>query len=180
MGIDPGKKGAISICPSKGKMKIYKMPVKKNEYDYKEIVKIIQEEEPDFIFLEKQHAMRGQGVVSMFTTGFGFGMLIGMINALKIDYKIIMAKTWQRFYGIKGNKKVDVKEQSFQVASSSLLSKYIPDPCIFLNRNGNPKDGFTDAVLIAFFGMKVQIGEAEIHEESKLKKKKRNAKTSKR
>ena len=178
MGIDPGKKGAIV---EKGKMKIYKMPVKKNEYDYKEIVRIISEERPNLIIIEKQHAMPGQGVVSMFTTGFGFGMLIGVVNALQIDYKIIMAKTWQRFYGIKGNKKEDVKEQSFQVASSSLLSKHIPDPCVFLNRNGNPKDGYTDAVLITFFGMKVWTGEAEINEEVKPKKKKRKSnKASKR
>jgi crossover junction endodeoxyribonuclease RuvC len=54
------------------------------------------------IYLEKVHAMPGQGVTSMFKFGEGYGSFKGIMAALAIPYVEITPQSWQKvmFAGI--------------------------------------------------------------------------------
>ena len=47
-------------------------------------------------FIEKSAPMPGQGVVSVFSFGYGVGLWIGMLTALKIPYTRVHPATWRR------------------------------------------------------------------------------------
>ena len=48
------------------------------------------------VCIEKQQSMPGQGVSSTFSTGYGFGLWIGILAALGISYTVVRPQTWKR------------------------------------------------------------------------------------
>ena len=63
-----------------------------------------------FVWVEKVHAMPGQGVVSMFSFGRNFGMIEGVLAALQLRYEIIPPQDWQRLVGMKSRVKKNKKK----------------------------------------------------------------------
>src|SRR3990167_9430112 len=102
-GIDNGVGGAISCFNSEtSELKAYPMPVvnvkkakgNKREYDLRAIIDLIKSfGSINMAILERAQAFPGQGVVSMFNIGRGFGMLEGILAALEIPYIITHSKT---------------------------------------------------------------------------------------
>lgn len=159
IGIDPGFKGGIACFDSKYKiLSIYDTPIIKikvgksirSEYNEDEMRRILVSLDPYIAYIEKQHAMKGQGVTSMFSTGLGYGIWRGMLKGLDIKAVKVPARTWQKefFKGIG-----DTKNQSYN-AAIKLYPKYKD---IFVGPKGGKKDGRCDAVLIATYGLKQHI-----------------------
>ncbi len=111
IGIDPGLGGAYSVITQKdGKVidaKVYGVPViktkatgkakAKNEYNVKLISEILRPYQGKnvLVCLEKVSAMPGQGTVSMFHFGEGFGIWKGIIGCLGFELKLITPLTWK-------------------------------------------------------------------------------------
>lgn len=101
--IDPGLQGAI-VCINenneiqmKHKIPVIKNPNGKTEINIKELVGIIESAgKINLIVLEKVHAMKGQGVSSMFTFGKGCGILEGIVATLRIPYLLVTPQAWQK------------------------------------------------------------------------------------
>jgi len=110
-GVDPGKSGAIcqlneagdivslNLCPT---VKVGK----KLQYDLQAMRKLVIGS--DQIWLERVHAMPGQGVSSMFSFGDGFGIWRGMAVALLIPLYYISPQKWKGKFGIKGDKNLAI------------------------------------------------------------------------
>jgi hypothetical protein len=97
------------------------------------------------VVIEKQQAMPGQGVTSMFKTGFGFGLLVGMFD--RFGPIIITPKTWQSsLFPILTNLSFDTKENSI-----NLVRKLYPSAPLIPVRCRVPKDGRADAINIAHY-----------------------------
>jgi len=95
------------------------------------------------VFIESVHAMPGQGVVSMFTFGCGWGQVRGICAGLGIPYELVRPQEWQ-------------KEM---LAGQPRGSEYLVASRLWpmTDWRATPKcktvhDGLVDAVLIAEFG----------------------------
>lgn len=106
IGIDVGLNGSICILNNKGKLeKSLKMPVVKIEegaykhwYNLNEIIDLFNNYKDSKIILEYQRPMPGQGSVSMFRLGRGFGLLEGITTTIYKDNVIISdPKLWQNY-----------------------------------------------------------------------------------
>lgn len=104
LGIDNGLDGGLVIIDDEHEDKILMkeiMPTiivkkSKREYDAPMIKSLINYRNVDHAFIEKAQAMPGQGTVSMFMTGYGYGMIRGIISAMGIPYTLVHPKTWQK------------------------------------------------------------------------------------
>jgi len=109
IGIDPGKSGFTAAMLKDG-IEFYLTPTilvgkSKRAYDANEMYKILNGIftvsngkiiENRFLTIEKQQSMPGQGVASTFTTGFGYGLWVGIITALQIPHIIVHPRTWKK------------------------------------------------------------------------------------
>lgn len=112
IGIDPGKDGAL--CRLLGDTwEFVDMPTFKTgvggrrDYDEQGLVQVLKdwtrwgEGAPAVVALERQQAMpaelhgRKQGTASAFATGYGYGLLRGIIAALGLSVEIVAPATWK-------------------------------------------------------------------------------------
>lgn len=153
IGIDNGLDGALVCLTPKDIAKLV-MPTlgggdTKREYDVDSILGFILCYRPDHIFLEKAQAMPGQGVSSMFSIGNGYGIMRGIIGALKIPHTLVHPKTWQKVMF------KDVAKTDTKAASVAVCKRLFPQlDWKATERCKKPHDGLTDAALIAAYGMR--------------------------
>jgi len=176
IGIDPGYNGGIAFLGDATQVYVmptiqYTAPPRKGrkhdrivrEYDEGVIVSLLGGLGPNnaFAFIElsaaqsrfdvklKKHVP--QGAVTNFNTGFGFGLLRGMLAAMQIPYQIVAPKVWQKamFGGLASQ---DTKAMSTIVAGRLFPGVDLrkSDRCRVLH------DGKCDALLIAEWGRRTR------------------------
>lgn len=105
LGIDPGLSGGIAVMDEAGPIYVQKMPVissdGKKVIDPGAIRDVIRKFRPHEGFemvavIEKVHAMPGQGVTSMFSFGFGYGVLVGVLSAMQVPIEHVRPQAWQK------------------------------------------------------------------------------------
>ena len=114
VGIDPGLSGAVAVVreeidTSVVKVGFFDTPTvlvkkrkgTKREYEPANMTAILRNIEAASrglltVCIEKQQSMPGQGVASTFSTGYGFGLWIGILAALGISYTVVRPQTWKR------------------------------------------------------------------------------------
>lgn len=188
VGIDNGYKGAIVELTDKREALILDMPTveekrgktKRQHYDKHAMAgilrkyalranlpdhhkdeSILQEGDQILVLLEQATPMKGKigggagSAQGNFRTGMGSGIWQGILIAYQIPYQEVHSKTWQTlfFKGIHGK---DTKQKSFNVANQ-LFPKYADQ---FKGPKGGIKDGRTDAILIAEYGLRQLMGQA--------------------
>ena len=142
IGIDPGKKGAISSISPAGAL-VWAMPddvvgvadLLTNLATRREVFQI-------YAGIEKAQAMPKQGVASMFTFGMGYGVLQGVLASCQIPYEIVHPRKWQKAVFDSGDAKEDTKTRSLMLARRLF-------PELDLKRKGD--HGKADALLIALW-----------------------------
>jgi len=155
IGIDPGKKGALAAIQDDGTITLHQLP--DNALD---TVNLLLDSYISkgacHIFLEKAQAMSiggvRQGVSSMFNYGTGFGILLGIIAALKIPHTLVHPKTWCKEMHA-GTTTGNAKERSLEAAR-----RLYPNVQLVRPRCTKPDEGYVDALLIAGYGQRVLTG----------------------
>jgi len=113
IGIDPGQTGA-AVLLSKTGIDFFDWPG-----DPVQFANELRQWQEDFniqmVLLEKVHSMPAQGVSSVFKFGCNFGMIQGVLSALKIPYQLITPQKWQKGLIVPSDGK-DTKERSLTVA----------------------------------------------------------------
>jgi len=159
IGIDPGKYGNVCILYEYKTIEIYKTPLNGKEYDIQRmhgILKNLQNtSEEIYLIIERATAMPKQGSVSMFSFGMGFGIWLGLINALEISHAIVHPRTWTKYLleGAPG----EGKDRAFNVAKR-LFPNWKPK----INNKGNISKierEKADAILLAEFARRTYSGE---------------------
>lgn len=160
VGIDPGKKGGIAILKD-GEVSGLEMPLTEDSIDINKLILLFTEWKDliDYIYIEKQQAMSGQGVTSTFTTAYNFGLIVGILYGLGIKVEIVSPKQWQKVYlkevvmeelkHIPTSKMKESKKRSI-----SACRRLFPD-LIIQSKRGRWLDGIADAVLIALHKVEV-------------------------
>lgn len=154
MGIDPGLKGGIAVVKinKRGKLQSFIW-----EGCDKDSLKLSLVYKPNWVYVEKQQSMRGQGLVSTFTTAMNYGFIQGYVERSGLDYKLVHAKTWmhsvKNFYS---DVSIHADLQNLSIKETKKLNLSI---CLsifnredLITSRGRWKDGIADALLIALYG----------------------------
>ena len=97
------------------------------------------------VILEQASARPGQGSVSTFSTGYGFGLWCGILGVLSVPYRIIHPATWTRkvLSGAPGEGKARSLNFAMRMFPGCELT---PPGC------RKVRDGRADALALAYYG----------------------------
>lgn len=151
IGIDGGLNGGITVI-DKDKNIIFKtvMPVigtTQKEYDMISIYNILNQYKDYMVVLEKSQPHFRDGKKQAFKTGYGYGMLQGIITALEMSYVIVSPKEWQTVI-FKGLKTKDTKTASVMYCKR----RWPKEDWTATVRSVKEHDGMTDSACIAVYG----------------------------
>jgi len=159
IGIDPGKSGAVAIIDReshsvtlKAITPMIKVGKSKLEYDLQGMREILLQGSKGVqakVFIERQQARPGQGVSSMFTTGKGYGIWLGICAGLQIPIEVVSPISWTKevLRGVPGEGKGRNILGAKRLFPSEDLRKS--------DRARTPHDGICDAMLIAEYGWRL-------------------------
>lgn len=172
MALDPGLRGGIAILNEEGKpvftseMPIINIGDKGQKImDVKSIQIIIQDHLPEYCFLEKVHSMPGQGVVSTFSFGMGYGMVMSAIILNAKHLELIYPQHWQR-HVLDPIPKWETMTP--KVRAKNKFTQLWPD----LAAMDMKHDGIIDALLLAEYGRRTRVlGEEDHGVEAKQRRK---------
>lgn len=155
LGIDPGLTGAVACIDERSKLVwLHDTPVvtvgTRVEYDLQAMVALFAPWHttsdmfpPVFVVIERQQAMPRQGVVSTFRTGYGFGLWMMLLHALKLPHGVpVLARAWKLDAGLAGIK-VNWKE-----AARFTAQGLFPHAPLHLKKH----HGRAEALLLANYG----------------------------
>ena len=152
IGIDNGLSGGITVIDeNQNIISSVVMPVikgKKTEYDIREIVNIFNTfAEPCnvFVALEKSHVRPISGKRACFMTGFGYGVMQGIIESLSFSYEIVSPNEWMKDI-LKGQ---DTKDKKGSVLWCK--RKYPNEQWTATDRCKKIHDGMTDSCALAVY-----------------------------
>lgn len=168
LGIDPGLHGGYAVfdCRRKVFKAVNTIPLvlaspssTRKTYDvatlYSEVAEIVAEQCYNCVFtfaIERQQAMPKQGVVSMFTTGFGFGVWHGILASFSPPFPkthnlvVIRASNWQQLLIN------EVAVDDTKAKSIARVQRLFPDVDLCRGKkHSTPLDGLADACNIAHY-----------------------------
>ncbi len=151
IGIDPGLTGAMALLKYNGEwptlIDVIDMPLmtltgKKQQINAVGVANQIHSwinGSIPVVYLEQVQAMPDQGTVSMFNFGMGFGMLQGVVAAMKLPLVLVRPLAWKKRAGLLHTEKDAARTKAQQLFPKAELER--------------KKDiGRADAILIAVFG----------------------------
>lgn len=147
-GIDPGVSGYICTMVNGELEYMIPMPVltnnknKKKKYDYHQLNSIFETLTDYKVTIERMQPLPEHirpGGISDFKVGYGYGLMIGMLTAHKIDFQEVVPRVWQQ-------KMFDIiKNGNTKKRSLDAANKLFPE----LNIKDHNK---SDALLICEYG----------------------------
>ena len=161
IGIDPGLKGGIACIDNLHNKVVLAVATPtildqksgKPTYDIRSMnttltLPCTQYQGDCSIIIERQQAMPQQGVVSMFTTGFGYGIwtaLIALTGVPEVMKHVVRSTEWQVI--LRGE---DAKDET-KAKSIARVHRLFPDVNLAQGRKRVDSDGIADAINIAHY-----------------------------
>lgn len=143
IGIDPGKNGGIAVLtPEIGGTiaEVYK-------YSNDRLIAVIKAHEGQArATVEKVSARPHQGVVSMFNFGANYGAIIGILEALEVEYKTVTPQRWKRAMQVTKDKQSSIDKAKEIYKGINLRAT---------DRCRTDHDGMAEALLIATYGVQL-------------------------
>jgi crossover junction endodeoxyribonuclease RuvC len=100
LGIDPGLNGAYAIWRDGEMIFVNDLSRFEKSLNAHSFADMLRSYHVDFAMIEEVHAMPKQGVSSTFTFGRAYGVLEGILGALKIPHQHVKPRVWQKRYGL--------------------------------------------------------------------------------
>jgi crossover junction endodeoxyribonuclease RuvC len=111
VAIDPGKTGAIAHLHDDGRFCcVEDMPSVGKMVDAATVADLLRamrnqgNVSQTRVVVEQVGAMPGQGVTSMFSFGTSFGIVLGVVAALRLPLELVRPATWKRDMGLNRDK----------------------------------------------------------------------------
>ncbi|GAA0586540.1 hypothetical protein ACFQH5_20340 [Halomonas salifodinae] len=153
IGIDPGQSGGIAGIDGDASYAV-PMPLIGKDIDGHKIAAQLKSLTPDVVIIEKVHAMPKQGVSSTFKFGMGFGIVIGVCEALGIPYRLVTPQAWKKAVLAGTTKDKD--------AAIAFVRRAYPSIDLTPGRKRVPHDGMADAVCLAEYGRQIMGNISEV------------------
>lgn len=169
IGADPGKTGALVAIDSCG-MAFDSIAaddsgsyVVGREYVPRALVEWLEDLKSRsticLVVIEAQSSRPPEGRTSALTTGYGFGLLVGIVSALGIPYEVVSPASWSRsVFGGQGKK--TSKER--KARSIQFVSARVPSLSLVLDGKRVPHHGLADAACLALHGWSNFAGSANL------------------
>jgi crossover junction endodeoxyribonuclease RuvC len=162
IAIDPGFKGGIAYCEQiRGGLVVsaIKMPMAGKDIDISAIAGLVKDVRPNWAVVEKVGAMPGQGVVSMFRFGMGYGQILGCLAACGVPVELVTPQRW------KGRILAGTKKD--KDAAVAYCRRVFPSISLIPARCRSPHDGIADALCLLEYGRR-ELEDRNFVEEVKL------------
>lgn len=166
IGCDIGKSGAIVIQDlENGNIVKQVMPIVGKDVDVHELISILEafKDTDCMVIIEDVRAIFGAAASSTFTFGFVAGVTEAALIALKLPYRRVNPKIWQKlaFAGVKEIRKPSTKNKlgkeikgKVDTKAMALIAAKRLYPNVDLRpteRSKNPHDGIVDALLMSWY-----------------------------
>ena len=160
IGIDNGKKGAISVINNEEQViRLIPIPLINNEYDIGTLVQvfksILEIDNNVQVYLESSSPRPIQGVKQAFDMGMGYGIMKGILQSLNLSMEIFSPQAWQNVL-LKNLNTGNTKTDSILYCKQ----KY-PSQNFNIGRSKKEQDGLTDSLCIAIFGKRYRSNRNE-------------------
>lgn len=164
--VDIGKNGAIVIQDLEtGTIVKQVMPIIGTDVDVQELINILEALKGTdcMVIIEDVRAIFGAAASSTFTFGFVAGVTEAALIALKLPYRKVNPKVWQKlaFMGVKEIRKPSTKNKlgkeikgKIDTKAMALVAAKRLYPNVDLRpteRSKNPHDGIVDALLMSWY-----------------------------
>lgn len=166
IGIDIGLSGAIVVINDNGKI-LHKsvMPIVGSEIDIKALYKIIYKYRDHGIVFEEIQTIFSVSKTTMYSLGRQTGFLYALCTVLKAKFVTVNPKKWQNFYFKQFPKRFFKKDGSLDTKGTALYvaQRILPKEDFFKpdsKRSRKAHDGIVDAYLLAYYGLKNNIGDS--------------------
>ena len=151
IGVDPGAHGGMSFVSLDGaERKTYSFA----KLTYHDIVNVLIEYDLTYditVFIEEVHAMPKDGKVQAFSFGKNYGILIGLLTALKLPRVDVLPVKWQSYL------KLRVRGLEYRDKKKALR-----DEAIKRFPQLSPTLETCDALLIAEYGRQIKFEERKL------------------
>jgi crossover junction endodeoxyribonuclease RuvC len=149
VGIDPGLAGAVAVIDRDGRLlEVADMPALsdggKRRVDPAGLVAVLMGAvgQIRMATVERVHSMPKQGVASAFSFGASYGVVLGVLAALRVPYQLVTPQRWKREM---------MDGQGKEKAASRMVARRLwPDHADLFARVKD--DGRAEAALIAEWG----------------------------
>jgi hypothetical protein len=139
VGIDPGNGGGIAVLTEdEDGLDIVSRKFPTDVRDVGMFLKAATNNTNHRVAIEKVHSMPNQGVKSTFTFGMNYGIWIGALRTLDIDFIKIQAKQWQEYYEIPKqpnyyDRKKALKNKAIELFPNERVTMYTADALLIAN-----------------------------------------------
>ncbi len=149
LGVDPGATGALAMWDTGlDALVVRDMPsatVKIGKHKRRQIsetwlAELLAVFEPDCAWLERVHALPGQGVTSSFSFGLAYGLVRGVLAAQQVPFTLITPHEWKRHFRLGADKN----------EARLIAGRMFPANATSFRRVSD--DGRAEAALLALFG----------------------------
>jgi hypothetical protein len=152
IGIDPGLSGAVAVLAADGNLvALCDTPVltlsisrgSRQEYDVPGLCTLLAPYAgpQSHVLIEEAQSMPGQGVRSTWTTGYGYGLWIGVLAALQMPYTPVRPVVWKKAFSLGKDKEASRLRAMQLYASADLRLK--------------KHHGRAGALLLAYYGQQM-------------------------
>ena len=139
VGIDPGNGGGIAVL-SEGRdcLDVITRKFPEDVRDVGVFLRAATSNTNYRVAIEKVHSMPKQGVKSTFTYGMNYGIWIGALRTLDIDFIKVQAKQWQEHYEIPSkipyyDRKKELKKVAIKLFPNQRVTMYTADALLIAN-----------------------------------------------
>ena len=134
IGIDPGKSGGICFLMDDD-IRSFKCP--ETTHDMTEELILAKDIRKCTAIVEKVWRFQGQGVKSVFSFGYNYGLWIGILSALKIPYILVPPNKWIKYYSVpkleRKDRKNYLKQLAQQMYPNHKITLYNADAILLAN-----------------------------------------------
>ncbi len=97
--IDPGMDGAVAFLIG-DTLSVVDMPVAGKYVMGSMLADWMEPARPELVVIEEVHSMPKQGVATTFKFGAAFGVVLGVVGALRLPMVLVRPTTWKRDMGL--------------------------------------------------------------------------------
>lgn len=159
VGIDPGRSGGIAVLDEKRELVFSAVLERLTLKELFAFLLDVRNYDLPMAVLERVHSMPGQGHSGAFTFGRNVGNLEALLVAAEIPFDQVIPRRWQPAIGVVYPPKA--KDTVRKNISKARAQELFPDQALTITH------ALADAMLIAEYCRRVQIGETHGEESSR-------------